>query len=79
VIVYGPRPRAMLYQVSASGGTSRPVTSLDTSRAETSHALPQFLPDGRHFLYLAASARPGTSTIRVGSLDGKTSKVTAGR
>jgi hypothetical protein len=51
---------------------------LDASRAETSHALPQFLPDGRHFLYLAASARPGASAIRVGSLEGKTSKVLLG-
>lgn len=75
VIVFGPSPRSVLYQVPASGGTARPVTSLDASRAEISHALPQFLPDGRHFLYLAASARPGVSAIRVSSLDFNTSKV----
>jgi eukaryotic-like serine/threonine-protein kinase len=74
VIVFGPRPGSILYQVSANGGPARPVTSFDASRAEVSHALPQFLPDGQHFLYLAASRRPGASAIRVGSLDGKTSK-----
>jgi Tol biopolymer transport system component len=78
VIVFGPRPVGTLYQVSANGGPARPVTSLDTSRAETFHALPQFLPDGQHFLYLAASARPGASALRVGSLDGKTSRVLLG-
>jgi Tol biopolymer transport system component len=78
VIVFNPRPLGRLYQVSANGGASYPVTTLDASRAEISHALPQFLPDGRHFLYLAASARPGVSAIRVGSLDGKTSKVLLG-
>jgi hypothetical protein len=33
-----------------------------------------FLPDGRHFLFLAVSSRPGESAIRVGSLDSKASK-----
>jgi Tol biopolymer transport system component len=78
VIVFGPKPGGILYQVSANGGTAQPVTLLDASRAEISHALPQFLPDGRRFLYLAASARPSGSAIRVGSLDGKTSKVLLG-
>jgi Tol biopolymer transport system component len=78
VIVFGPKPGGVLYQVSANGGTPQPVTSLDRSREENSHALPQFLPDGRRFLYLAASARPGASAIRVGSLDGRNSKVLLG-
>lgn len=78
MIVFGPKPGAILYQVSANGGAPKPVTSLDASRAESSHALPRFLPDGRRFLYLATSARPGASAIRVGSLDGNTSKVLLG-
>lgn len=75
MIVFGPKPVDVLYQVSANGGTPRAVTSLDPSRAEISHALPQFLPDGRRFLYLASSVRPGMSAIRVASLDGNTSKM----
>ncbi len=74
VILYGPKPGGVLYQVPATGGAPRAVTSLDSARAEIAHALPQFLPDGR-FLYLASSARPGMSAIRVGSLDGTISKV----
>jgi eukaryotic-like serine/threonine-protein kinase len=75
VIVFCPRPVGVLYQVPATGGTPKPVTSLDPSHAEVTHTFPHFLPDGRHFLYLAASSRPGESSIRVGSLDSTTSKV----
>ena len=73
VIVFGPRPMGILYQVPANGGTPRPVTALDSARAEVVHCFPQFLPDGRHFLYLAASSRPGESSIRVASLNTTTS------
>ena len=75
MIVFCPRPLGVLYQVPAIGGTPRPVTSLDSARAEVVHGFPQFLPDGRHFLYLASSSRPGESSIRVASLDTTTSKV----
>src|SRR6266849_3565740 len=73
--VYCPRPVGVLYQVAAAGGTPKPVTILDRSHAEVRHTFPQFLPDGRQFLYLAASSRPGESSIRAGSLDSTTSKV----
>jgi hypothetical protein len=78
VIVFCPRPIGPLYQVSAAGGTPSPVTSLDETRAEVAHGFPQFLPDGRQFLYLAASFRPGESSIRAGSLDSTSSKVLLG-
>src|SRR5215467_10898535 len=65
----------VLYQVPATGGAPKQVTSLNDARGEYSHGDPQFLPDGRHFLYLAASRRPGGTAIRVASLDGKDSKV----
>jgi Tol biopolymer transport system component len=75
VIVFCPRPVGVLYQVDAAGGTPKPVTSLDAARAEVLHGFPQFLPDSRHFLYLAASSCPGNSSIRIGSLDSTTSHV----
>ena len=65
VIVFSPSNGPLL-QVSARGGTPTPVTTLNAARHETSHRFPWFLPDGRHFLYLATGA---TSSIRVGSLD----------
>jgi hypothetical protein len=42
--------------VSASGGPSSPVTTLDADNGETQHWFPFFLPDGRHFLYLAVGS-----------------------
>lgn len=75
IILFCPRPIGILYQVAELGGTPKPVTSLDLARAEVAHGFPQFLPDGRHFVYLAASSRQAESSIRVGSLDSTTSKV----
>ncbi len=74
IIVFCPRPIGALHQIPAAGGTPQPVTSLDTARSEISHGFPQFLADGRRFLYFAASHRPGESSIRVGSLDSGVSK-----
>jgi eukaryotic-like serine/threonine-protein kinase len=73
VILFPPRIGS-LSQVPEGGGMPKPVTILDPARAEFSHRFPRFLPDGRHFLYFAVSARPGESSIRVGSLDSKESK-----
>jgi Tol biopolymer transport system component len=75
VILYCPRPIGPLCRVSAAGGTPTPATLLDETRAEAAHGFPHFLPDGRQFLYLAASCRPGESSIRAGSLDSIRSKV----
>ena len=68
--------RGGISRVPASGGTPVPVTHVDESR-HTTHRWPFFLPDGRHFLYLATSHdNPhGEETgVYVGSLDGRTSK-----
>ena len=51
---------------------------MDTSRNETSHRWPYFLPDGHHFLYLAANStgRPAeAASVYVASLDSKESKL----
>ncbi|HEY3176751.1 MAG TPA: protein kinase [Candidatus Polarisedimenticolia bacterium] len=74
-ILFTPSVNAALYRVSAGGGQATPVTALDSSRNELSHRWPQFLPDGRHFLYLAGSVFTSmvnpTNSIRLGSLDSK--------
>jgi Tol biopolymer transport system component len=75
VIIFCPRPVGPLYEVAASGGAPKQVTSLNTVRSEISDGFPQFLPDGDHFLYLAMSIRPGESAICLGSLSSATSKV----
>ena len=58
-----------IYIVPASGGEPKAVTRLDVSNREIHHSAPQFLPDGRHFIYFVQSERPETSGIYVGSLD----------
>lgn len=70
VIVFAPSFNSPLAQVPAAGGEPVAVTSLDQAREETGHLWPQFLPDGRHFLYLAQSQQREQHGIYVGSLDG---------
>jgi eukaryotic-like serine/threonine-protein kinase len=74
VIVFGANVAGPLYRMAAAGGPSTPVTTLDATRNQTLHCWPHFLPDGRHFLYLARSAQPENSAIYVGSLDSNDSK-----
>ena len=69
VIVFAPSSGGPLYQVPAAGGEPKPVTQLDASRQENSHRWPQFLPDGRRFLYFNASGQPEQQGIYAGSLD----------
>jgi eukaryotic-like serine/threonine-protein kinase len=73
VIIFTPGVISGLYRVSASGGTAAPISNLDASRAETSHRWPMFLPDGKHYLYLAANfaGQKGANAVFVGALDSK--------
>ena len=50
-------------------GLSR-VTSVDESLGEYQHGWPEFLPDGRQFLYVIRSSRPERAGLYAGSLDG---------
>jgi hypothetical protein len=73
VIVFAPTFEGALFQVPASGGTPQPVTKLDPAQ-HTTHRWPQFLPDGEHFIYLAANHNNPQSAqagIFYASLDGK--------
>jgi hypothetical protein len=58
-----------IYRVPAGGGVMQRVTSLDRAKGETRHLLPQFLPDGRRFLYTAGTAERGQSMLYAASLD----------
>ena len=71
VIVFAPQLDGPLYRVLASGGQPIAASVLDTSRQETSHRLPSFLPDGRHFLFFAQSGKLENNVVYVGSLDSK--------
>jgi serine/threonine protein kinase len=70
IIVYSPATQDRLYRVSANGGATTPVTTLDASQ-HSSHRWPSFLPDGKHFLYLAINHQvPANDTIYYASVDG---------
>jgi Tol biopolymer transport system component len=59
-----------IYRVPSGGGPLTLAITLDPSRQEIAHSWPQFLPDGRHFLYLARSTQPEyDEMLYVGSLD----------
>ena len=53
-IVFSAGFPGVLMRVPASGGRPLPLTRLNSGSGEVAHVWPQFLPDGRHFLYLAA-------------------------
>jgi len=60
---------AGLSRVSAGGGTPEPATHLNAARQEIVHRFPQFLPDGRHFIYWVWSAIEENTGEYIGSLD----------
>jgi Tol biopolymer transport system component len=69
VIVFTPVGTASgLMRVMATGGTPSPVTRL--AAGQGSHRWPQFLPDGRHVLFLMALGQAQTHGVYVASLDG---------
>jgi len=51
-ILFNPEERGPIFKVSAGGGNATPVTVLDKSRGDEAHRFPQFLPDGRHFVFM---------------------------
>ena len=73
VILFSPDSTTGLSRVPAAGGAPKPATTLDAAHAETTHRWAAFLPDGRHFLYMAGSHSTGSKSeanaIYVGALD----------
>ena len=63
-IVFSADFRGGLSRIPSSGGAPAAATKLDPAH-HTTHRWPWFLPDGKHFLYLAANhAIPGRPTRR---------------
>src|SRR5262249_21459135 len=76
-ILYAPYIYGGIWRVPAAGGKADRVTTLDAALHST-HGWPCFLPDGRHFLYLAQhhSSRNQESTgIYAASLEGGAPKM----
>jgi Tol biopolymer transport system component len=58
-----------ILRAPATGGEAKPIPGFEKSE-ETLKRWPQFLPDGRHFLYLSTDVQKNKSDLMVGSLDG---------
>lgn len=65
-----------LHRVSAQGGTPQLVTKI--SPQEEAHRWPSFLPDGRHFVFLADADTTQHHNIRVGSFDSQDTQILFG-
>ena len=73
VIVFAGEANAPMSRVSAGGGNPSAITTIDMSK-HTSHRWPFFLPDGRHFLYLAMNhdaSKSANDAIYYASVDGR--------
>ena len=69
IIVFAPQILGALFRVADSGGEPVPLTRFDRSLEQNAHYWPQFLPDGRRFIYFARSGNPELSTLELGSVD----------
>jgi Tol biopolymer transport system component len=76
-IVFQPTASGALFRIAARGGEASAVTVVDTASGEQAHRFPNFLPDGKHFLFVVLPEREGMFDVRVGSLDGETTPVIA--
>ncbi len=70
VIIFAPAPPAPILRISAAGGGPTPLHTVDYDHGESPRWFPQFLPDGRHYLFLSTGSRKaGTRFIGIASLD----------
>ncbi len=67
IILSAASPANPILRVPASGGHPSAITAV--APGEIAHLWPQFLPDGKHFLYLRVSTDAAKSGIYIGSLD----------
>lgn len=74
-IIFSPGFTLPLYKIAAAGGQAEPVTKLDESLGVTSHRWPNFLPDGRRFLYFARSSQKAAEGVYAGSVDSQDNKL----
>ena len=63
-----------IFCVSSAGGAATSVTKLNPSHQEAAHRWPQFLPDGRHFIFNVQGTLAEYRGVYVGSVDGEREK-----
>jgi len=68
VIVFAPIAAGSLFSVAADGGAVTEIVRPDSLRKETALRCPEFLPDGRQFLFVSLPARNGEYDVHVGQI-----------
>ena len=74
VILFAPGMNDGLYKIMASGGTAMPVLKPDASRFEHAFLWPQFLPDGKHFIFFNQTGLSETTGVFFGALEDSVSR-----
>ena len=77
VILFDGTGADPIYRVPAVGGTRTVAVKLDAAKKETSVGWPQFLPDGKHYLYLLTGEKPEDSAYWIASIDSSERKLLA--
>jgi len=71
-IVFAPGFATGLSRVqAAANATSQPMLALNAARGESAFLWPQFLPDGKHFLFFAQTGTDKSTGVYVGALDSR--------
>ena len=73
IIVFVGQGNSPISRISASGGVVTAATTFDPDQAVIGQSWPQFLPDGRHFLYFQRSSKPEHRGVHVTALDSSSS------
>jgi serine/threonine protein kinase/Tol biopolymer transport system component len=75
LIIFTPAPPGPTFRIPAAGGAPTPINSVDMDHGEFPRWFPQFLPDGRHYLFLSGGSRSaGKRVIGIGALDSPETK-----
>ena len=73
-IVFASEFGAGLFTVPAAGGKPSTATTLDSARGDVAHLLPVFLPDGRHFVFVARNKDPEKTVVALGELGSRSTR-----
>jgi Tol biopolymer transport system component len=68
-IVFADAQEAALFRMSSTGGKPLSMMAPDRKRSEAAFLWPQFLPDGKHFIFYVQTTDRRTSGIAVASVD----------
>jgi len=69
VILFAPDVTNTIWRVNPDGTGLARQTTFATERGDTSHRWPQFLADGRHFVFFARSSQATNEGVYLGAID----------